>query len=536
MINAIIKKEWIKTRFIVLILLLTSIGIFSLFWYNINFLFSTIEPESMMWYRYCTLEEKPYESFAYFYYAIGATMAIFQFIPERVRNRIRIMTHLPISLQKSLFLHLFIGLFFLFILSLIITFIIVIVIYQYYPMQIVLTTFKDCCFYFLGSILMYLSVSSVIIEKNSFMSIAKLFMGILFIYVFHKNTFSNMDLIWIPISGVMLFIVLDSFYSTKQQRLESFIFKFFVFLSVLVVAFFSYTLYFGKYKYDFSKYYIFYSPIVKTFVYQKNYGDHRFEYGIKNKKTFDRLEYESYLPFVYWKNLDIQNLLPIKIDNELFDKKRIKESRLSFSYNPNLLKKQEVQMYPFINTKSKNGTIKFPEEVISLNNNGINIYNFDDGLDKDITNELKNLLHIKNVSFPIKNIWGKATNMKPFDLGYFFLDSNEKLFRVNRDDNKVYLDEIKYPKDMKIKFIKISENKKREMAGFAIDSKNNIHIIDYKTFEFKKIELNNFNYKKMKLLFISNPKYYLIRYTNEDKYYGVVLDKNFKKLDEVIFE
>ena len=126
--------------------------------------------------------------------------------------------------------------------------------------------------------------------------------------------------------------------------------------------------------------------------------------------------------------------------------------------------------------------------------------------------------------------------MKPFDLGYFILDSDNKLFRLNRYDDILYLNQIKYPENINLKFIKISENKKRNLAGYAIDGNSNFYIIDYQTLKFKKIELKNFDYKTMKLLFIKNPKYYLVRYNNDNNYYSVVFDKNFKKLDEEVFE
>lgn len=536
MITSIIKKEWLKIKFIILTLLIISVGILIKFWYNLDFSFSTVEPESMMWYRFTSLEQKPYEYLSYLYFIIALLVCIFQFVPERVQNRIKIMTHLPISLKKSLFLHLFIGLFYIFILSLIITIAIIFIVSQYYPIEIVMVSIKDISFYFLGSILVYLGVSSAIIEKEPILSAIKLFATVLFIFIFHKTIFTYIDLAWVLVALVMLFVVLDSFYSIKEQRLESFVFKISIIATLIMVGFFSYKLYKDKYKYDFNKFYIFYSPVVKDFVYQKNFGDHRFEYGIKGKETFDRLKYESYLPFVYWRNLDIQKKLPINIQGEVFDKKTIKNSRLSFSYNPDLLKKQEVQMYPFINPESKIGMIKFPEEMISLRANKINVYDFDHGLNTSISKSLEKLLVSNSVTFPIKNIWGKSTNMKPFDLGYFFLDSKDKLFRLNRYNNEINLEEITYPNGIKIEFMKISENKKRELAGFAIDSKNSFYIIDYKTFKFKKLELKNFDYKKMKLLFISNPKYYLVRYTDEDKYYAVVFDKSFKKLDEEVFE
>ncbi len=536
MLFSIIKKEWLKIRVIIVTLFSISFILLAKFWYNLDFSFSTVEPESMMWYRFTNLEQKPYEYFSYLFYLIAFSMSSFQFIPERIKNRIRIMAHLPISLKKSLFLHLLIGSLYIFILAFFITLIMGLIISEYYPNEIILICIKDFFFYFCGSILVYLGVSSTIIEKKIVISILKFFTTILFIFVFHKTLFTSFDTVWILIIFVMIFIVLDSFYSVKEQRLESSVFKLSLLSSFLLVGFLSYNLYANRYKYEFNKYYIFFSPILEEFVYQKNFGEHQFEYGIKDKKRFSRVEYESYLPFVYWRNLDIQKKLPIKIGEVVYHKDIIKKSRLSFSYSPKLLKKQEVQMFPLINTNSKVGMIKFPEEMIALKSDGINIYNFDEGLDKKATKEINTLFASKKVSFPIKGIWGKATNMKPFDLGYLFLDSKKRLFRVNKADNKLYLEEVVYPKDKEIAFIKISENKEQKLAGYAISKDGSFFIIDYKTLAFREIELKDFDYKRMKLQLISNVKYYLFRYTDEKKYYAVVFDKNFKKLDEEIFE
>lgn len=167
MVQSIIKKEWLKIRYIILTLLVIAVGILAKFWYNLDFSFSTVEPESMMWYQFTSLEQKPYAYLAYLYFIIGLAIAIFQFVPERVRNRIKIMTHLPITLSKSLFLHLFIGIFYIFLLSLIITIAIKLIASIYYPIEITMIVLKDIAFYFLGSIIVYLGVSSAIIEKKT---------------------------------------------------------------------------------------------------------------------------------------------------------------------------------------------------------------------------------------------------------------------------------------------------------------------------------------------------------------------------------
>jgi len=536
MLHSIIKKEWLKLKLIISCIAVLTIFILVHFWYNLNFSFSTIEPENMMWYRFSSLEQKPYEYLFYLYFILGVLISIFQFVPEKIKNRIKIMFHLPISPRESIFLHLFIGIFYILISSAIITLATILIISLYYPDEIIFISLKDMGFYTLGSIIAYIGFSSVIIEKKYFVSILKLLVTILCIFIFYKTTFCIMDLLWILVCIGIFFVALDSFYSIKEQRLQSPIFGIFSLLSILIILYFSHNLYANRYKHEFNKYYVFYSPIIKKFIYQKNFGEHRFEYGVKGEKTFNRIKYESYLPFVYWRNLDIQKKLPLNIDSEIFDKKTIKDSRLSFSYNPSLLKKQEVQIYPLINAQSKKGIIEFPKKMLALKRNSINIYSFHEGLDKNLTNELNELALKNKVKFPIKNIWGKSTNMKPFDLGYFMLDGNNKLLQLKRYDDKIYFNEISYPKNIKLEFMKINENKQKKLAGYAIDSKGSFYIFDFKTFKFQKIPLNGFDYKNMRLLLISNPKYYLVRYTDQKNYYVVVFDKSFKKIDEEIYE
>lgn len=58
MFNAVIKKEWIKIKYFLYVLVVISLGFIGYFWYNLNFEFATIEPASMMWYRFAHLEQK----------------------------------------------------------------------------------------------------------------------------------------------------------------------------------------------------------------------------------------------------------------------------------------------------------------------------------------------------------------------------------------------------------------------------------------------------------------------------------------------
>ena len=525
MISAIMKKEWLKIKLYFIFLMSIIVIIQVNFLFNINFDFSTIEPESMLWYKFVHLQDKPYYYSVYLYLFIGFTIAVVQFLPERMNNRIKIMAHLPLSLRDSLFTHLLIGMIFIFILSIVFSVSIVLIMTGYYPEILMQILIKDTVIYSLLSMIVYLGISSIILEKNLFVLVIKFIFMVVIIFSFLKEQYTFLDFLLILFLIFIPFLVLDSFYSIKEQRLDSLYFKISFVLLSLILIYNSYINYHKNYQHEFNKYYIFYSNVIDDFVYQKNYGKHHFEYGIKDSKTFDRVEYESYLPFVYWRNLDIQGKLPVTIKEKVFDKNSIKNSRLGFSYHPVDLEKLEVELYPFFNPLSHKGMISFPEEMFTITSTGSFVYNFDDGIAKNLSDELTVKLNEKEFSYPASNIWGKSTNMKPYDKGYLVLDENKNLFNIKRENNNITVKDIPYPRDIELAFIKISENKQRKLSGYAIDKKSNFYLLDW-GFKFNKINLPNFEYTSMKLKIIANPINYIIRYDNGSQYHAVALTQD----------
>ena len=527
MINSIIKKEWLKIKFYFLGALLLIIASLGYFTFQLDFAFATIEPESMLWYKFAHLEDKPYFYLSYLFLSIGAIISVAQFLPEKIQDRIKIMAHLPLNMRDSLFYHLFIGIGFVSLLATLLAISLLLILVNYYPDIIIQTAFKDTIAYSFASIVVYVGLSAVILEKKPFLIALKLIIVVLFVVSFLTNHFEILDSIWLIFLAFIPFVALDSFYSIKQQRLNSIFFKISGVVIISTLFYAGYLNYKENYKKEFNKYYIFYSNIVNDFVYQKNFGKHQFEYGIKDKKTFDRVEYESYLPFVYWRNLDIQKKLPINIDGIEFDKKTIKKSRLGFSYNPKMLKKLEVELYPLLNPQSNKGMIKFPEEMFNITNKGAFIYDYDNGLNYELSESLNTTLMIKGFTFPASNIWGKPTNMKPYDKGYLALDKKKKLFNIKRKDGEIEVSQVPYPKGIDIAYIKLSENKQKLLSGYAIDTNSQFYFLTW-DFEFIKLELPNFDYKTMKLKLISNPMNYLIRYDNGNDYFAIAFERDHK--------
>ncbi len=530
-IQAIYAKEWLKLKWYLIALAVTAISSVAYFWFDLNFKFSSIEPASMMWYRFAQIGDKPYDKLAFLFLFSAVIIAVAQFLPETIRNRVRILTHLPCRLQTIVAHHLVVGGLGIVAISTLAALLIVLVMKQFYPLEIVQIAAKDCFFWSLLGLALYLGLSGAIIERNFWRKSFKLLVPLVICLLYFKSRYTGEDTILAAIILWLTLLTYDSFLSVKVQRLQSLLFK----GSIAVICLFLLNVgverYQDEYASHYEKYYLFFSPTLRDFVYQENNPGHNFVYGTTST-TFDRLTYEENLPFVYWKNLDIQRKLPIQIGNESFDKASIRMARQSLQYRPDYLQSKEVSLYPLFNPSSDKGVIPFPEEAFALKTDRIVVYECETVTENtSLSDEINRHLQAQGITFPIENVWGKTTNMKPFDWGYFLRDSRGKIFNLRRSDNKVSTALVPVPEDVsQIVHIRVAENRLKNFYGYAVDSNNQVYLLSYPDYRFIPLELKNFNYLGMKFHLIADPMYYMVRYDDYSIYRAALFDKRYNPL------
>jgi len=280
--------------------------------------------------------------------------------------------------------------------------------------------------------------------------------------------------------------------------------------------------------------YVFYSPTKEKFVYKKHFGEHNFAYGDNLERSFNQKDFEEALPFIYWKNLDIQKKLPLVINGVKYNKSEIKKARQSFKLDYKDLKEtnKQIQLYPLFNPNSKKGTISFPKHMFNLDAGFLLLDSETNKIDKKLGESYNKLFNEKEFSFPSKIIAGKTTNIKPLDEGYFILDSKNNLFHMKVYDDIMSLNKINYNKNIKISNIKISESRKKEFYGILLTKDNEVYIILYKNYKLIKLPLKNYNPINMKLEIYANPLNKLVRFQDDKNVFAYAFDKNFNYVSD----
>ncbi|CZE49972.1 DUF4857 domain-containing protein [Campylobacter geochelonis] len=524
--GSIFLKEISRLKGVFIFLALVLAGFFLWFCFKVRYDFGAIHPESVIWYGYNFFDNHPESVMAWVWVILGVGVSLAQFLSERAR--IKCLLHLPKSSAMLLLEH-FYPVFILFgAIWLVFGGWLLVFSSFFYPVVILEQIAINWCYYALCGVLFYIFTNAVVINKNAIFSfaLAVVFTVLSFMVLFYLRSFLVVILLAV-VGGILCF---NSLLSHKQTSLKTpFLGAIYVVLAVVFV-FGGVGFYDKSLKEKKENYYIFYSPSLKEFIYQHNLGGHYFAYKSASGKEFkSEKEYKNELAFNYYMDLEQQGKLPVVIDGESFSKERIKNARFSMSYTPADAKPPQIPLYPLFNPDPKVSSIPFSEDMIYFAKNGLEIYHHDGNLDKEFSSFLNDKALNLDVKFPAVAVWGRFTNLKPYDSGIFFKDSKGDVFNITVYDNKLDFKEI--PSLKNFEHLHVNESKNSDFLAIAFKY-SKIYLMD-KKYLLTKLDVGEFNWHTMRLRVAFDAKYLQVRYDDGRVYKAFAFDKDdFKEVDK----
>ncbi|MCD6534784.1 MAG: DUF4857 domain-containing protein [Deltaproteobacteria bacterium] len=197
-------------------------------------------------------------------------------------------------------------------------------------------------------------------------------------------------------------------------------------LTILIMALYLPMLYEKLLVEEVKKTHFFYSPVSHRFVYtEKIVGeipkeslataeDHHADkaYRDQDGKWFTRVAYEKQLPFIYYKNMELWGLLPLKLDGVELNKKTIKENRQVMELKPGNIsdRKPQVPLWPLLESNPKQTRLVFPEDRFRITNQALQFINVDTNtVEKELSELFTYALKAEGFVFPARSVNGKVT-------------------------------------------------------------------------------------------------------------------------------
>lgn len=275
---------------------------------------------------------------------------------------------------------------------------------------------------------------------------------------------------------------------------------------------------------------ILYSPITEKFLIFNFTAENKFV--DEDGKIYSRSKFEAMEPIFYFRQLVTENRMPDSLKGIALDFAEIRRNNFRIKIYPSQLETPQIKLFPMIESRSGRANLSMPEDVFRITENAIEFIDcYSNSIDEEKTDYFTDALKKENFVFPSKFIFGNPTTRKPFDEGYFIVDSEDKIFHVKMIKGMPFCKNINAPKDFRVKSMSIAENALKEFYGIIITQTDEIFIISYDNYKLIKVPADGYNTKNTEMIFKGDIFFRGVQLVNADSVVVYTLNKKYKVID-----
>jgi hypothetical protein len=319
-------------------------------------------------------------------------------------------------------------------------------------------------------------------------------------------------------------------------------------LTVIVAAVYLPLLYGKLFVKPVEKTHLLFSPVTRGFIYKEKIvgavpqaarhkaEDHHAEIAYRDEDGtyYSRVEFEKRLPFIYYKNMELWGLLPLRLGGRDFDKQAIQQNRQVLELKSGEIndRRPQTPVWPLLESNPTQARLVFPEDRFRMTDDAMQFVNADDNIvDEALTAMFTAALTEKGFVFPARSVNGKFTILKPFDEGVFIVDDRYRVFHVKRRNGRPVVAETGIAPELKTRHIEISENQRREYYGFLLADDDSLHLLTYDNYRLIRLPLDNYDPNRMDFKLLVNPLYRTAVWSDDTVIRAVAMDADFRIVD-----
>ncbi|MDL2259558.1 DUF4857 domain-containing protein [Deltaproteobacteria bacterium OttesenSCG-928-K17] len=294
------------------------------------------------------------------------------------------------------------------------------------------------------------------------------------------------------------------------------------------------------------KTHLFYSPTLKDFIYTETTAgydpqaaskaeDHHADVAYKDVRGnyYDRIEFESHLPFIYVRNMERRGLLPLHIDGRELDRETIDAHRqvleLSARNLPGHTPPQKF--WPLLDANPAQAGLVFPDDRFRMTASAMEFINADyNRIDEELTAAWTDALKAAGFQFPARLVAGNFTILKPFDDGVFIVDDQYAVFHLKRKEGQPIVVRTPIEPALKCRHLTVVESNLRQFHGLMLDGQNHLHLVTADDYKLIELPMPGYDPANMDFKIIFDPMYKTAVYSDDRLIKAVALDEDYRPI------
>lgn len=261
--------------------------------------------------------------------------------------------------------------------------------------------------------------------------------------------------------------------------------------------------------------FVYYSSLLQDFaIREKNDGKPVFRDTKGNK--YSKNQYDSITPMLSFRQLMLTGSMPDTIMGVPIDAKYLKEKTVTWRYSPREKNRPVIGLYSMFESMSGRASLESPEDVFRLKDKIEFITIRENSIDVEKSKRFQQALEEAGFVFPAQEVWGNLSPKKPYDEGYFVLDSNKQLFHLKMVNGKPYAKNTKAGESLDIAYFSILEVTDKSIYGFLISTDGGVYTLNTEGYSLTKFDIPNININEHSVMLMANMFYWMVYVTTPE--------------------
>jgi hypothetical protein len=250
-----------------------------------------------------------------------------------------------------------------------------------------------------------------------------------------------------------------------------------------------------------------YSNIIDDFVYSLyDETDSVQKYYDQSGKEYDRKAYQALLPFTYYRDLVQWEIYPDTIGGKYIPPIQAAQERHSSYISPSVMKMntKRIKLYPLFESASDFTAIAMPGALFRIKERIEFINAKENKIDEEKSVLFTEALTKAGFVFPAAIIAGNPTTRKPYDFGYFLLDSAGGVFHMYMAKGVPVVNKTEIAPSAEIYAMTVAEND-MDYYGLLVTADGEIYHILKDGYKLRKLYVENYDPLNNSVTYALNP-------------------------------
>lgn len=261
--------------------------------------------------------------------------------------------------------------------------------------------------------------------------------------------------------------------------------------------------------------FIHYSSLLQDYVIREKVNEKPTTHDTKGN-NYTRNQYDSVTPLLSYRQLLLTNSMPDSILGQAVDAKLLKEKSVVWRYNPREINTPILELYSMFESMSGRANLESPDDVFRLKNNIEFITIATNSINKEKSDNFQKALVDAGFVFPAINIWGNLSPKKPYDEGYFVLDSEKQLFHLKMVNGKPFVRNTKAGNKIDIAYFTMLEVTDKSIYGFILSKSGEVYTLNTEKYSTTKFDIPNIDINSHSVILMGNLFYWMVNVTTPE--------------------